>query len=542
MKIITTYEKMWIKIVSITLGIMGVINIVSAWFSYDSLRFKLVKHAFDYQIIEGSRYLVVVTGIVAILMAPNLFRQKRIAWYISVFLLAISGVAHIVKGADIEEASLCILLLGVLLPLYNCFYVKSDPLRVQRSGKILLASIIFVLFYTFIGLNFFADKLGLPDDLSVWNTGMQALLFDVSGLNPQSIAAKFYADSILFVNSFTIFIGLILALSPVIVRAFPEVNLGKYKKTANKKATQAVQIFSLDKDYMHFSCEGDSGEYLSYKVANGVALAIGNPCATTSKESLTDLWINYSYEHDWVPAVYQAQDDFCTTLDKKGFYSLPIGVEALVDLETFTLDGKSMQDLRTMKNKAEKEGFVIREFKSADWEKIENLDKSWLKIHGNKENSFAMGKSSLNYLKDTRTMLIFDKEDNLLAYLNNIELRGSNSRAVDLMRRNPEILSKGAIEALFLNEILQAKEDGKKYYDLGFSPLAEMDKSLADNKVAFNLLSLVYEKQKRYYDFQGLHQFKSKFRPIWKPSFLMYPSQVTLPKVLLALLNLNKAK
>lgn len=536
----TTYEKIWIKIVSISLGIMGFINIISAWFSYDSLRFKFIKNIFDYQLIHGSRYLVVMTGIVAILIAPNLYRQKRIAWYISIVLLAISGIAHVIKGADIEEASLCILLLGVLLPLYKSFYVKSDPLRVQRSGKILLGSIVFVLFYTFVGLHFFATKLGLPNDLSVWNTGLNTLLFDVSGLHPQNIAAKFFADSILLVNSFSIIIGLILALSPVIIRTLPDVNLKKYKKTAQKHAIQSVQIFSLARDYMHFSLNNTSGEYISYKVADGVAMAIGNPCTISSMEQITDKWINFVHERDWIPASYQAQDEYFDFLKNKGFHSIPIGVEALIELKTFTLEGKDMQELRSAKNRAEKENWVIREYLPSDWDKIKNLDKKWLKIHRGKENSFAMGKSSQKYLSETRTMLLLDKEDNLLAYLNNIELHGNNSRAVDLMRRDPEISHKGVMEALFLNEIFQAKSEGKKYYDLGFSPLAEMDKSLADNKVAFNLLTLIYEKQKRYYDFQGLHHFKSKFRPIWKPSFLVYPSQVTLPKVLLALLNLNK--
>ena len=537
----TRYEKTWIKITAIALWIMGFINIISAWFSYDSLRFKFIKNIFDYQLIHGSRYLIVMTGIVAILIAPNLYRQKRIAWYISVVLLAVSGIAHVIKGADIEEASLCILLLGVLMPLYRYFYVKSDPVRVQRSGKVLLSSIIFVLFYTFIGLHFFADKLGIPNDLSVWNTGFNALLFDISGLQPQSIAAKFFADSILLVNSFLILIGLTLALSPVIIRTLPDVNLKKYKNIAQKCAVQSIQIFCLGKNYMHFSQDNDSGEYISYKVTDGVAMAIGNPCTTSSFEQITDKWINFVNEHDWIPASYQVQDEFFNVLKNRGFHSIPIGVEALIDLDTFTLEGKEMQDLRSAKNKADRENWIIREFIPSDWEKIKNLNKKWLKIHGNEENSFAMGKSSQKYLSETRTMLLLDKDNNLLAYLNNIELPGNNSRAVDLMRRDPEISIKGAMEILFLNEILQAKAEGKKYYDLGFSPLAEMDKSLADNKIAFKLLTLIYEKQKRYYDFQGLHHFKSKFKPIWKASFLVYPSQVALPKVLLALLNLNKA-
>lgn len=538
---INTYEKTWIKIVSVALGAMGFINIISAWFSYDSLRFKFIKHIFDYQIIHGSRYLVVMTGIVAILIAPRLYKQKRIAWYISVALLAVSGIAHVIKGADIEEASLCILLLGILMPLYRYFYVKSDPIRVQRSGKILLGSVIFVLFYTFIGLHFFADKLGLPDDLSVLRTGLNAFVFDVSELKPQSIAAKFFSNSILIVNSFAILLGLILSLSPVIVRSLPDANQRKHRKIAKKCANQPIQIFALANDYIHFTQQEDAKEYISYKVTDGVAIAVGNPCTNASSAQITDSWIRYSHEHDWIPASYQAQGEFLEVLKDRGFHSIPIGVEALVDLDTFTLEGKAMQELRSARNKAEKENWVIREFLSSDWDKVRNLDRKWLKIHGNKENGFGMGKSSQKYLSETRTMLLFDKDNNLLAYLNNIELPGNNSRAVDLMRRDPDFSHKGVMEALFLNEILQAKNEGKKYYDLGFSPLAEMDKSLADNKIAFKLLTLIYEKQSRYYDFRGLHRFKSKFSPIWQQSFLAYPSQGSLPKVLLALLNLNKA-
>lgn len=538
---ISTYEKTWIKIVSVALGAMGFINIISAWFSYDSLRFKFIKHIFDYQIIHGSRYLVVMTGIVAILIAPRLYKQKRIAWYISVVLLAISGIAHVIKGADIEEASLCILLLGILMPLYRYFYVKSDPIRVQRSGKILLGSVIFVLFYTFIGLHFFADKLGLPDDLSVLRTGLGALVFDVSELHPQSIAAKFFSNSILIVNSFAILLGLILSLSPVIVRSLPDANQRKHKKIARKCAVQPIQIFALANDYIHFTPQEDTREYISYKVTDGVAMAVGNPCANTSSSQITDKWISYAHEHDWIPASYQAQGEFLEVLKDRGFLSIPIGVEALIDLDTFTLEGKAMQELRSARNKVEKENWVIREFLPSDWEKVRNLDRKWLKLHGSKEIGFGMGKSSQKYLSETRTVLLFDKDNNLLAYLNNIDLPGNNSRAVDLMRRDPDYSHKGSMEALFLNEIIQAKAEGKKYYDLGFSPLAEMDKSLADNKIAFKLLTLIYEKQSRYYDFRGLHRFKSKFMPIWQQSFLAYPSQGSLPKVLLALLNLNKA-
>lgn len=535
---VNTYEKIWIKIVAIALGLMGIINIISAWFNYDVIRFKFINNFFDYHIINGSRYLIIMTGIIAIIIAPNLYRQKKTAWYISVALLLLSIGAHVINGSNIIECSPSLLLLGILIPLYKYCNVKSDPIRIQHGGKILLGAIALVIVYTLIGIHFFADQLGLPHNISIFRAAFNAFFFDVYKFAPQNMQAKFFINSISVVGLFSMLIGLTLALSPVIVRTFPEINLEKYKRTAKKYAIQPIQILTLVNNYIHFSHENDPKGYVSYKVSDGVAMMVGNPCTKASLEELTDKWINFARNHDWIPATFQAQGQFLEILKNRGFYSIPIGVEALVDLDEFTLEGKNYQDLRSARNRAERENWVIRGFKPSDWEKISSLDKKWLKIHGGKEIDFAMRKSTLKYLSETKTTLLFDKEDNLIAYLNNIEISGNNSRAVDLMRRDPETNYKGVMELLFLNEIIKAKEEGKKYYNLGLSPLAQMDKSLADNKVAFKLLKFIYEKQHNYYDFQGLYNFKSKFNPILRQSYLAYPSQFYLPKVLLALLNI----
>lgn len=290
--------------------------------------------------------------------------------------------------------------------------------------------------------------------------------------------------------------------------------------------------------YIHYSHEEDPYGYISYKVSNGVAMMVGNPCTGISSEKLVTNWLSFVREHDWIPASFQAQGELIEILKLKKFSSIPIGVEALIDLNEFNLTGADKQDLRTAKNKAERENWTVRNFTPSDWEKIKVLDQKWLKIHGKKEIDFAMRKSTLKYLNETHTTLLLDKEDNLIAYLNNIEIKGNNSRAVDIMRRDPEINYNGVMEFLFLNEIIKAKEEGKQYYNLGVSPLANMDKSLADNKIAFKLLKLIFEKQHNYYDFQGLYNFKLKFKPILRQTHLVYPSQISLPKVLWALLNI----
>ena len=523
--------------------ILGLMSIFSAWLSFDSLRLKLLKKLISYEIIEGSRYLVVLMGIASLMIAPALYRQKRFAWYASVFILGLSGFAHIFKGVDIEEAGLCLIFLGVLLPLHKYCAVKSDPLRVIRSRQIFLASIIFIILYTVLGVHIFSNELGIGHSLkSIWLAIIDVFLFNTSNLSPIGIKANFYVQSLFIINSITIIVGLILALSPVLVRSLPDSDLNKLKDIAEKSASQSIHLFTLTKDYQHFYYKNEEIEGLiSYEVVNRVAIAIGNPCISSYShlEKISEQWIKTVKEFDWIPAIYQIQGQFVEIIKQHKFNIIPIGMEAVINLETFTLEGKRMQDLRTAKNKGIKEEWQVKKYEKSDWSKMKTLNSRWLSIHGNKENSFAMGKLSREYLENTKTTLLLDKENNLIAYLNNIELPLSKMRSVDLMRRDPDS-PKGAMEFLFLNEIFQAQKDKLKYYDLGFSPLAGIDESFSDNKAIAKLFKLIYEKQKKYYDFHGLHLFKSKFAPEWQKSYLAYADVFDLPNILMALLSLNR--
>lgn len=536
-----SYEQVWIKSVSVILFLLGLMNILSAWLSFNSPRLQLLKKVMEYEIITGSRCLVILTGIASLIVAPALFRQKRIAWYIAVVTLGLSGLAHILKGADIEEASICLVFFGVLLPLYKYCNVKSDPLRVIYSGKIFLASIVFVALYTILGIMIFSDKLGVDTSVySIWSIIADVMLLDTTKLAPQGLAAKFYMNSLYIINSFTLITGLILSLSPVIARSLPDHNLEKYQNLTRESASQAVQFFAVNGDYQHFYFNTTQQEGLiSYKVSNRVALAIGNPCVAGNLDDITKEWLEMVCQYDWIPAIYQAQGDFVEVMKSFNFDIVPVGVEALIDLSKFTLEGKAMQDLRSGRNKGNREGWTVEEYRSELWKDVNNLNSKWVSIHGGKEIGFAMGKLTPEYLENTRTVLLYDRDNKLQAYLNNINLPLSKTRSVDLMRRNPDS-PKGVMEFLFLNEILQAQKEGYEYYDLGFSPLAIPEDSFSSNKEVVKLFKLIYEKQKKYYDFQGLHQFKSKFKPDWQQSYLVYPNIFDLPKVLMALLVLNK--
>ncbi|RCJ28188.1 hypothetical protein A6S26_11655 [Nostoc sp. ATCC 43529] len=53
----------------------------------------------------------------------------------------------------------------------------------------------------------------------------------------------------------------------------------------------------------------------------------------------------------------------------------------------------------------------------------------------------------------------------------------------------------------------------------------------------FTTVGYYYEHLNRFYNFQGLHAYKEKFRPHWEPRYLVYHSLAALPDVVVALIR-----
>ena len=60
--------------------------------------------------------------------------------------------------------------------------------------------------------------------------------------------------------------------------------------------------------------------------------------------------------NDWQPAFYQTLPDYLEHYRAAGFDTLCIGHEGVVDLETFTLEGKARKSLRSAVNRLTKLG------------------------------------------------------------------------------------------------------------------------------------------------------------------------------------------
>lgn len=312
------------------------------------------------------------------------------------------------------------------------------------------------------------------------------------------------------------------------------------RKLAKSYATTSSHHLASGNDFEHFIMEdGDRKGFVGYRVVNRVAVAVGNPCGDMPIDKVLQGWLTHVRKHRWMPVILKADASIQPLAKEAGLKAIPIGAQGLVELKKFTMSGKAKQDLRSAVNRQKKEKWVIREYQESDWTEVNKLNHNWLKIHGGKEIGFPMGKPSPQYLKDTKTVVLLDKEGKLLAYMNTLDLPKSNSRTVDLMRRQADAPG-GAMEALFVYQIEKAKADGLDTFDMEVSPLAKLeDMPALDSPRLVAMMKRLYNWDK-VYDFKNLYKFKTKFATDWEPSLMVFRRMRDLPAITLAVLRLNQ--
>jgi phosphatidylglycerol lysyltransferase len=87
------------------------------------------------------------------------------------------------------------------------------------------------------------------------------------------------------------------------------------------------------------------------------------------------------------------------------------------------------------------------------------------------------------------------------------------------------------MEFLFIELMNWGREQGYDWLDLGMAPLSGIeDRSLAP---LWNRLAVFVARHGgHFYNFQGLHQYKDKFDPVWEPRYLASPGGLILPAIL----------
>ena len=494
--------------------------------------------------IAAASAATVVSGILLLLLAHALRRRKRRAWRAALALLALSVVLHAVK-LEVFAVAMSLALLLSLIAYRAEFRALGDPRtrwRAVRAFLVLAAAsfavgvlMVFLLRHRVVG--------GPP---SLWSIVQEVL----SGLVGLYGPLTFFDDRVTdFEGAVLLGLGLMTAVTSIYLALRspePRPELTDADEAAMRsllgRSPDSLGYFNLRRDKS--VVWSDSGKAaVAYRVVSGVMLASGDPLG--DPEAWPGAISNFLAEaelHAWTPAVIGCSERAGTSWCRPtGFSALELGDEAVVDVATFSLEGRPMRNVRQMVKRIERAGYtteVLRAGSVSEGERRRALVDADAWRGTETERGFSMALGRLVDPVDPDCVFVVARQDGVMRAFLQFVPWGPDGMSLDLMRRD-RTAEAGVNELLIVDALRSCPQLGVNRVSLNFaafrSTLERGERLGAGPSVRAWRTVLLFAS--RWFQIESLYRFNAKFQPTWVPRFIVYPAARDLPRIAVAALE-----
>lgn len=521
--------------------VLGMVNIVSAVTPALPERIAELREWLPLGAVQFSNFMVLGIGLLLMFTAVNLFRGMRAAWRSAVVLSALSVLTHLAKGIDYEESLMAAGTLAALLLTQSQYLIRVDR---HRSGQMLwvfAALSCVALTYGFVGFYFLDQKmfgLNFTWQQSLGNTLRLLLLLDPPGLTAQTTFAMFFFNSISLAGLLALLTGLVATLLPRIFQNEPEkADFLKAKNLVIRYGRSGLDYFKTYADKQFFF-SADLRAFVAYKVAHGYAMVLETPVAEDSEAQRRTLaqFENWCRTGGLQPLYYRVDHSDLPIFGEKKIKKIQVGQEGMVDLNEFSLEGKTAKPLRNAVSRCEREGLLFNIYdapvQDGVLQKLRSVSDAWLS-EGRREVTFSGGVFEEAELKSQTLLTVETAEGRILAFVNLIPDYAPGEATYDLVRRLPNAPSY-VMDFLMTQMFAHLKGQGYSRLNLGLAPFSGLENAQTTPEKA---LRFAAGKLQAFRHYPGLRAFKEKYATAWADKFLIYHSDydlVAAPRVLLA--------
>ncbi len=280
---------------------------------------------------------------------------------------------------------------------------------------------------------------------------------------------------------------------------------------------------------------------LTYRVLNNVSLASADPIGpVASWPAAIGAWLAECRAFGWFPAVLSASEQGALAYRAAGLKALPLGDEATIDTDTFTLEGPTMQPVRRAVRRVQRAGYAITVHRHAELAaeqlaEIEQRAEQWRVDETERGFSMALGRLGDPADGNCVAVLAHDPDGTLRGVLSLVPW-GRRGLSLDVMRRSPGA-ENGVIEAMVAELVTAARDQlGVRAVSLNFAVFrgvfgaAERVGAGPVVRLTSRLLSFA----SRFWQIESLYRSNARYLPRWTPRYLCYDSSLTLTRVALA--------
>jgi len=160
------------------------------------------------------------------------------------------------------------------------------------------------------------------------------------------------------------------------------------------------------------------------------------------------------------------------------------------------------------------------------------VSREWLDAHPGGEKSFGMGRFDPRTLAQAWLVVARAKDGTVEAFATWAPVPAAHAYALDLTRRR-RAAPPGVMDLLIARSALESGARGDAWLSLGLSALARVGET--PDPEFERVREALRRRLGRFYDFDGLFQWKKKFQPRFEDRFLVVRGTLALPRVLYAL-------
>jgi phosphatidylglycerol lysyltransferase len=199
-----------------------------------------------------------------------------------------------------------------------------------------------------------------------------------------------------------------------------------------------------------------------------------------------------------------------------------------------------MKSVRNALRKVEKDGYGSRIYepplKEGLLQKLATVSNEWLKINEREEIIFSQGMFDEDYLRETTVLTVENAEEKVVAFANIIPDYAPGEATYDLIRKTADAPN-GSLDFLMISMFQYLSAAGYARINLGLVPLSGMEQ--AENMTE-RTLHFAYQNLRQFAYYQGLREYKDKFKPCWTNKYLVFDNYLDLLQLPVVLSRISK--
>ena len=486
----------------------------------------------------SSTVVAAVVGLILLVIAGQIGKGKRRAWFVATLLFAIGGAVNVLNGPH----PLVVLYSGIMVIalIWNrdSFGARPDPASLLDAIRFVPVYLAGVFAFGFISL--LVERSHVDQNLTFGGM-LETTVVGLAGLDgPYTYNGRFFSDfypaALLALGIAGLALFAILVFRAVAMRSAPsEKDRRRASELVHLYGSGTLDYFALrsDKSYF-FSADGDA--MLAYTYISGFALVSGDPIGRPgSIGRVIDQFIAFCRERNWKIAFLAVREADMDLYSRRGFRSVYIGDEAIIPCDRFTLSGSAMKSVRSAVKRVERQcEFKLMRESDASPDLCAQLNEIRERWRGDApERGFTMelGRDVKGENPDFLLAVAFGADRRPLGFLRLVPCFGEDPGwSLDLMQRDPDAPN-GITEYLIANAALALGRQGFRRLSMNFATWGR----LFDDSTRLNLRQRVLRKVASllnpFFQIESLRNFNAKFDPDWWPRSIVIEEVESAPKV-----------